>query len=232
MSIKCLIVDDETISRKILNRYVEKTDFLTLSHEATNGVEAANILLKEEADIDLIFLDIEMPEMTGMELMKSLDRSYQIVLTTSAEEYAVEAFEHTVIDYLVKPIEYSRFLKASIKAKENLEALKRSAEQRDDIFIKSESKLVRIAVSEINFVEALADYVIFNTTKGKFIVHYTMKGIEKRLPSSQFARVHRSFIVNTTKIEALEDMAIKILEKEIPIGASYKDSLYKNLNIL
>lgn len=232
MNIKCMIVDDETISRKILNRYVEKTDFLSLSHEMTNGVDAANILLKEEADIDLIFLDVEMPEMSGMELMESLGNSYQIVLTTSAEHYAVEAFEHRVVDYLIKPIEYSRFLKAAVKAKENLEALERDLEDQIDIFIKSESRLVRVQVDDINYVEALADYVIFNTEKGKFIVHYTMKGIEKRLPTSQFVRVHRSYIVNKSKIDNVEDMAIAIKEKSVPIGASYKENLYKGLNIL
>lgn len=232
MNVKCMIVDDEAISRKILNTYVEKTEFLSLSHEVTSGVEAANILLKEDADIDLIFLDIEMPEMSGIELMQSLDNSYQIVLTTSAERYAVEAFEHRVVDYLIKPIEYSRFLKAAVKAKENLKSLKQNIESQTDIFIKSESRLVRLRVDEINFVEALADYVIFNTEKGKFIVHYTMKGIEKRLPSSLFARVHRSYIVNKTKIENVEDMAIAIAEKSVPIGASYKENLYKGLNIL
>ena len=227
-----MIVDDEAISRKILNSYVEKTDFLSLSSEVTSGVEAANILLKEEADIDLIFLDIEMPEMSGLELMESLDNSYQIILTTSAERYAVEAFEHRVVDYLIKPIEYSRFLKAAVKAKENLESLRKDVENHSDVFIKSESRLVRLRVDEINYVEALADYVIFNTTKGKFIVHYTMKGIEKRLPASVFARVHRSYIVNKGKIENVEDMAIAIADKSVPIGASYKDSLYKGLNIL
>lgn len=227
-----MVVDDETISRKILSRYVEKTEFLTLSHELTNGIEASNILLKEEADIDLIFLDIEMPEMTGLELIESLDRSYQVVLTTSAERYAVDAFELNVIDYLVKPIEYPRFLKAALKARDNLDSLIKTSEGQSTIFIKSDSKLVKLDIEEINFVEALADYVIFNTTKGKFIVHYTMKGIEKRLSSNDFVRVHRSFIINTKKINALEDMNVTMTDKSIPIGASYKESLYKRLNIL
>jgi len=232
MNIKCMIVDDESISRKILNKYIQKTEFLSLSHELTNGLEAANILLKEEADIDLIFLDVEMPEMSGIELMESLDNSYQIVLTTSAETYAVEAFEHRVVDYLIKPIEYSRFLKAGVKARENLESMQKNLENQTEIFIKSESRLVRVKVDEINYIEALADYVIFNTLKGKFIVHYTMKGIEKRLPSTLFARVHRSYIVNKSKIDNVEDMIIAIGDKSVPIGASYKENLYKRLNIL
>jgi len=227
-----MVVDDEAISRKILTCYVEKTEFLSLDHEVTNGIEASNILLKEEADVDLIFLDIEMPEMSGLELIESLDRSYQVVFTTSAERYAVDAFEHNVIDYLIKPIEYSRFLKAALKAKDNLESLRKNSESQSTIFIKSESKLVKLDTSEINFIEALADYVIFNTVKGKFIVHYTMKGIEKRLPPNQFVRGHRSFIINSKKINALEDMNVTMTDKSIPIGASYEENLYKRLNIL
>ena len=170
--------------------------------------------------------------MTGLELIESLDRSYQVVFTTSAERYAVDTFELSVIDYLVKHIEYPRFLTAALKAKENLATLLKTSEGQSTIFIKSDSKLVKLDIEEINFIEALADYVIFNTTKGKFIVRSTMKGIEKRLSSSELVRVHRSFMINTKKINALEDMNVTMTEKSIPIGASYKENLYKRLNIL
>ena len=232
MEIKCMVVDDDPIARKLVRHFVEKTDFLTLNYELSNPVEAMNILVKEDADVDLIFLDIQMPEMTGIELMESLDKSYQIIFITSEEQYAARAYENSVVDYLVKPFEYPRFLKAASKGKENLEALLRFVEKQTHVFVKCDGRLVRVELSDLLYVEALADYVIFNTKKGKYIVHYTMKGIEKRLPSTSFARVHRSYIVNMNNIKHLEEMNITIEEKSIPMGASYKDKFMRKLNLL
>ncbi len=232
MELNCMVVDDELVSRSIVNRYIENTNFLNLQFECSNGIEAVNILQEPEADVDLIYLDIEMPEMSGMEFLQSIDRAQEIIVTTSAEDYAVKAFERSVTDYLVKPFEYSRFLKASVKAKDNIEALNRKNERQHDIYVKCDSKLIKIDLKDIFYIEALADYVIFVTNQGKHIVHYTMKGIEKRLPGSYFARVHRSYIVNTNKIENLQDLAININGKSIPIGASYKENFMERLNFL
>ncbi len=232
MELNCMVVDDELVSRSIVNRYIENTNFLNLQFECSNGIEAVNILQEPEADVDLIYLDIEMPEMSGMEFLQSIDRAQEIIVTTSAEDYAVKAFERSVTDYLVKPFEYSRFLKASVKAKDNIEARNRKNERQSDIYVQCDSKLIKLDLKDILYVEALADYVIFVTNHGKHIVHYTMKGIEKRLPGSYFARVHRSYIVNTNKIENLQDLAININDKSIPIGASYKEDFMERLNFL
>ncbi|MEQ8582324.1 MAG: LytTR family DNA-binding domain-containing protein [Marinoscillum sp.] len=233
MTLNCMIVDDDEMSRLLVSRFIEQTDFLNLTHVLDNTIEASNILVGEKNnDVDLVFLDVEMPEMTGLELSKSLKNTYPIIFITSKKEYAIEAFEDNVLDYLVKPIEYTRFLKSVIKAREEREKELKFAEMEDHIFVKSDSKLVRIPFENLFFVEALADYVIFNTLKGKFIVHHTMKGIEKRLPMSMFSRVHRSYIINRSKISNIEDFNISISDKVIPIGASYKDEFLSRVNML
>lgn len=225
-----MVVDDDEMSRSIIKHYIEKTNQLHLQHECQSAIEASNLL--KEGDTDIIYLDVEMPEMTGMDLIKTLEEDYEIIMITSAQEYAVEAFEKSVTDYLVKPVEYSRFIIATDKARKNIENLQKQNEKQKDIYVRSESKMIRMNLSDILYVEALADYVIFHTPNKKHIVHYTMKGIEKRLPSSYFRRVHRSYIVNTQKIEALEDNSIIIGSKIIPVGASYRDDFINGLNFL
>ena len=234
MALNCMVVDDDKMSRLVLGKFIEKTDFLTLSHDLETTKEASDILLGESAnDVDVVFLDIEMPGMTGLELVKSLQKAYNVILVTSKSEYATEAFEDAVADYLVKPVEYERFLKAANKVKENLEKEKILAEKEDHIYVKSDGKLYRLEYNNILFVEALADYVIFNTEVGrKHIVHHTMKGIEKRLPESIFSRVHRSYIINRNKINRIEDLQVFIGEKSFSIGASYKDGLMEKFNML
>ena len=229
-----MVVDDDKMSRLVINKFIEKTDFLTLSHDLDNTKEASDILLGESSnDVDVVFLDIEMPGMSGLELVKSLQKAYNVILVTSKKEYASEAFEDSVADYLVKPVEYERFLKAANKVRENLKKEQILAEREDHIYVKSDGKLYRLAYDNILFVEALADYVIFNTEVGrKHIVHHTMKGIEKRLPESIFSRVHRSYIINRTKINRIEDLQVYIGEKNFSIGASYKESLMEKFNML
>jgi DNA-binding LytR/AlgR family response regulator len=230
MLLNCMVVDDEPMSRNVVKLFIEKTDYLKLSHECTNAIDAANILRIE--DVDIIFLDVEMPEMSGLELVKTLNNSFEVILITSAVDYAVEAFENSITDYIVKPIEYGRFIKAVNKARNNIQAFRKKQEHHKDIFVKSDSRFVKIKLADILYIEALADYVIIKTEESKFIVHSTMKGIEKRLPVSFFARVHRSYIVNVEKIDLLEDISIVIKDKAIPIGASYKEDFMKRLNFL
>ncbi|MFY0608381.1 MAG: response regulator transcription factor [Cyclobacteriaceae bacterium] len=232
-TLNCMIVDDDEMSRLVVAKFIDQTDFLNLTHTIDNTIEASNILIGEKNnDIDLVFLDIEMPEMTGLELLKSLQDSYRIIFITSKKDYAIEAFEGNVLDYLVKPVEYTRFLKSAVKAREDRERDLQLAEQVDHLFVKSDSKQVRIPFSDLIYVEALADYVIFITSKGKFIVHHTMKGIEKRLPQSIFSRVHRSYIINRNKVSHIEDYNVFITDKVIPVGASYKDGFMTKLNML
>lgn len=231
MILNCLLVDDDPASRLIIRKFIEQTDFLSLNIEVDSSVAAANMLLDEKnSDIDLIFMDIHMPEMTGTELVKSLNNAYPVIFITSNKEHAIEAFEDNVLDYLVKPVEYSRFLKAVKKALEQREKELKYAEQENHIFVKSDSKFVRISYDELLFVEALADYVIFNSTKGKYIVHHTMKGIEKKLPISSFSRIHRSYIINRNHISFIEDLTVSIGTKMIPIGASYREKFLEKLN--
>jgi DNA-binding LytR/AlgR family response regulator len=226
---RCMIVDDDILSRSIIKHFIENTNFLTLAHSCESAIEAANILKTEQ--IDIMYLDVEMPEMTGLELLETLDKPVEVILITSAKDYAVEAFEYKVTDYLVKPIEYSRFLKASIKAKENIELFSKG-DSKDHFYIKTDSKIVKINFKDLLYIEALADYVIINTTSNKFIVHSTMKSLEQKLPLHDFVRVHRSYIVNVNKIESIEDLSINIDKKIIPIGASYKENFMSRLNFL
>lgn len=234
MALNCMVVDDDKMSRLVINKQIDKTDFLKLSYDLDNTKEASDILLGESSnDVDVVFLDIEMPGMSGLELVRTLQKAYNVILVTSKKEYALEAFEDNVADYLVKPVEYDRFLKAANKVRENLKREKLLAEKEDHIYVKSDGKLFRLAYDNILFVEALADYVIFNTEAGrKHIVHYTMKGIEKRLPESIFSRVHRSFIINRKKINKIEDVQVFIGEKNFAIGASYKEALMGKFNLL
>ncbi|MDO1449071.1 LytTR family DNA-binding domain-containing protein [Rhodocytophaga aerolata] len=227
----CLIVDDEDMSRSIVQHFVEQTNFLSLVQSCPDAIQAANVL--QQTPVDVLFLDIEMPHMSGMELVKSLQVKPQVIFITSRADYAVEAFEYNVTDYLVKPITYARFLKAVTKAKELFDAQQPVQLYAKDLYIKTDSKIVKIHLKDLLYVEALADYVMFYTANGsRHVVHSTMKGVEKRLSSGGFMRVHRSFIINIEKIESIEDLSIIINKKLIPIGASYKDGFLKKLNIL
>ena len=228
--IKCIIVDDDPMSLQVIKHFVEKTNFLELKEEFQSAIDASNYLMEE--NVDLIFLDIRMPEMTGMDLVKTLEDDYEIVLVTSETDHAIEAIEYNVTDYLVKPIEYNRFLKAAKKAKKNIENLINLNDNQKDIYVKSEARIVKIDLDDILYIEALADYVIINTSDKRHIVHSTMKGIEKKMPSKNFIRVHRSYIVNTDKIISMEDLNIKIGDKSIPIGASFKAAFMDKLNFL
>lgn len=214
----------------MVSKYVELTNFLHLTKECETAEDAIQVL--KEEDIDLIFLDIQMPGMSGMDLLRTFDNAYEVILITGVDTYAVQAFENKATDYLVKPFDYNRFLKAVQRAKENIENFRNKSEKFSDLYFKSDSRMMRVDFKDILFVEAMADYVVINTDKSKYIVHSTMKGIENRLPASIFARVHRSYIVNTFKIEFMEDMAIQIKAKNIPIGASYKEVFMERLNFL
>lgn len=230
MMLNCIVVDDDEMSRKVVVHFIEKTNFLQLTKEFDNGLDATRYL--DEEHVDIIFLDVQMPEMSGMDFINALEKDIDVILITSEQKYAVEAFEKKVTDYLVKPIEYSRFIQAAEKALKNVEIKRAASGQRKEFYVRADAKIVRISYEKILFVEALADYVIIQTEAKKHIVHFTMKGIASRLPEEEFVRTHRSYIVNLDKIEALEDNSILIGEKYIPIGASYKEALLDQLNFL
>lgn len=229
-NLNCLIVDDDPMSVKIIEKFVGQTDFLTLVTSCTDAFEASAVLKREK--IDLIFLDVEMPEMTGIELIESLQHKPQIVLITSKEDYAVDAFYHEVTDYIVKPPSYPRFLKAANRALSNLEERSVVDVKQDSLFVKVDSQLVSIKMDSINMVEARADYVTIHTDNKRYTVYSTMKGIEAKLPPEDFLRVHRSFIVNKNRIDTIEDNTLVMGQKLIPVGVTYRERFMKKLNLL
>jgi DNA-binding LytR/AlgR family response regulator len=233
----CIIIEDDPLSMRVVEEFVKRTDFLDLKHEFHDAVEAINTLNVSEEDIDLIFLDIEMPEMSGIEFLNTVKNPPLIIIISSQEKYALEAFEYEVTDYLLKPVTYSRFYKAVTKAQEQQKAQEATKQQEnDEIFIKKETALVRLKYNDILWVEAMENYIVINTFKQKFTIHFTMKSIMNQLPSDIFKRVHRSYIVNIKNIDRIEDNYI-ILQvdkgtKQIPIGKAYKERFMKEINLI
>lgn len=227
--IKTLIIDDEPLALDIIETYIEKIPDLELVAKCDNAIEANEILQKE--DIDLVFLDIQMPQMTGIELIKSLPNPPKFVFTTAYTEYAVEGFNLNAVDYLVKPIAFDRFFKAVNKAKEAMDPKTGATNSDDFFFVKADKKLIKIHFNEILYIEGLKDYVIIKKETGRVIALQTMKSLESKLPSDLFMRVHRSFIVGIDKIKAVIGNSIEIIEsgkpKSIPIGKNYKEDLIK-----
>ncbi len=226
----CIIVDDDEVSRMMIQNFVERTESLVLKAICINGLEGRKALLENQ--IDLVFLDIEMPKMSGLEMLESLEHIPQTIMTTSKKDFALEAYQFGVTDYLLKPVEYIRFLKAVNKVENNLKRQIFETQGSNDIYIKADGRVVRLKSNEIMFIEALSDYVIINTTDKKHVVHSTMKAIEKRLSIIDFVRVHRSYIVNIHKIDTIEDIGIIMPQKTIPVGASYKNDFLARLNFL
>lgn len=231
----CIIIDDDDLSRRVIEEFVKRTEYLTLTQSFSGPVEAINYL-KQGNEIDLIFLDIEMPEMSGIEFLTTLARPPQIIIVSSKEKYALEAFEYSVTDYLLKPVTYARFFKAVNKAFDVFANTRHDIDAEKEIFIKKNSSLVRLKYNDILWVEALENYVVINATTDKFTIHFTMKAIESQLPANRFKRVHRSFIVNISRIASIEDNSIIIKladgKKVIPIGKSYRDKLLKEINLM
>ncbi|RUT78922.1 LytR/AlgR family response regulator transcription factor [Ancylomarina longa] len=231
----CVVIDDDKLSRKVVESYIERTDFLTLGASYPSAIDAINNIKKNEP-VDLIFLDIEMPEMSGMEFLNSLSTPPQIIIISSKEQYALEAFEYDVTDYLLKPISYSRFFKAVSKANKRYKNSEAFVQDKSEIFIKSNSSLVRLNYHDILWIEALENYVVVNTYQEKYTIHFTMKAIEEKMPSARFSRIHRSYIVNLSKIELIEDNSVVIDteagSKSIPIGKSYRDKLMGDINLM
>ena len=231
----CIIIDDDELSRRVVDEFIGRTDFLNLTRSFSNAVEAINYI-KQGEEVHLIFLDVEMPEMTGIEFLNSLSHPPQVIIISSKEKYAIQAFDYSVTDYLLKPITYARFFKAVSKAYELFNKGRSLTDTDKEIFIKENSSLVRIKYNDILWVEALENYVVINTTNDKFTIHFTMKSIENQLPMVKFKRVHRSFIVNVSRITSIEDNSVVIkladTKKVIPIGKSYREKLLNEINLM
>ena len=231
----CIIVDDDKLSCKLLEGFVNKYSSLNLIGIYTDSVSARNELTKRH-DVDLIFLDIMMPEMDGFDFIGSLEYPPNIIIVSSTEDYAMKAFDFNVVDYLLKPITYSRFCKALDKTIRYFSRKEPVNSGDEEIFIKKGSSLVKLKLKEIIFVEALENYVTLTTNDEKFTIHFTMKAIENQLPSGVFIRVHRSYIINKSMIQAIKENSLDLIVgnnvKNIPVGKSFRDSLLNDINVM
>ncbi len=231
----CIIVDDDKISCKILEGYVNKSTSLNLIGIFNDSVDARNILTKRQ-DIDLIILDIQMPEMDGFDFIGSLDYPPNIIIVSAAEQYAVRAFDFNVVDYLLKPVSYGRFCKAIDKTIRYFSRKEAANTGDEEIFIKKGSSLVKLKLKDIIYIEALENYVTLTTHDDKFTIHFTMKAIENQLPSGIFIRVHRSYIINKSMIQTIKENSLDLIVgdtlKSIPVGKSFRDTLLNDINVM
>jgi DNA-binding LytR/AlgR family response regulator len=224
--IRCIIVEDETLAQQVIESHLRNTPQLELMGVCNNVMEAKNIL--ERIEIDLIFLDIQLPGMTGLNFLRSFPRSPMVILTTAYAEHALESYEFNVIDYLLKPISLERFTRAIGKLSNGrLSALtaKERENATDHIFIRSGSKFFKVNFSEILFIESMKDYLRIHTKEHKLVTHQTMSDMEKLLPTRQFLRVHKSFIVAIDHIKSIYGNTIEAGDASIPIGNSYKNNV-------
>lgn len=227
----CIIVDDDDMIRIDLEKRIADKPMLTLIGSFSSALDAAEIIMKEK--IDLVFLDIMMPGMTGIQFLKSLSSTHpQIIFITSEKQFAVEAFEYEVTDYIVKPVSDERFMKAIFRASEIFNASISSRDSNKYVFVRVDGNFVKIELAQILYIEALADYVMIYTTSGRYTVHLTMKTIESYLPGTSFARVHNSFIVNLEKISKVEDNMVIIEQKLIPVSRARFKPLINRLNLI
>ncbi|MCB0572141.1 MAG: response regulator transcription factor [Phaeodactylibacter sp.] len=237
--INVLIVDDEPLAQDVLETYIEKIPELHLVQKCSNALEA-NEALKNH-DVDLMFLDIQMPQLTGVDFLKTLTKPPLVVFTTAYPNYAIEGFELNALDYLLKPISLERFMKAVNKAIEQIELHSKEAAPApgeesgpDFIFVKADKKLVKVNFAEVVYIEGLKDYVIIRMENSRVITLQTMKSLEEKLPPGMFRRIHRSYIVNVNKIEAIVGNMVEVMEKNqakhLPIGKNYRDELLDLVN--
>jgi DNA-binding LytR/AlgR family response regulator len=233
MKINCIIVDDEPLARSVIKKYLIKLPSLRLIKECPNAVEAASVLHKNK--IDLIFLDIKMPELSGLEFLRTLPNPPLVIITTAFSEYALEGYEYSVVDYLLKPIAFERFLKAINKAIDKIVEGKDHSPDEDTlqkkkfIFLRSDKAEHKIDFSDILYIEGYGNFVKIHCTGKMLLVPETMIAIQNMLPVKNFVRVHRSFIVSLEKIEKLEGNSLKIKGKRIPVGKYYKKDFEEKL---
>jgi DNA-binding LytR/AlgR family response regulator len=233
---KCLIIDDEPLARELLESYIARVEELKLVKSCCNAIEAFTIL--QQKPVDLIFLDIQMPQLTGIELLKSLKNKPRVILTTAYRKYAFEAYDLDVVDYMLKPFSFDRFLRAMGK----IYQLKQPADLSTDegttiqsfdnayLYLKEDREMVKVYLTDILFIESLRDYVRVKTLKQEIISYQKISYLEQKLPGNKFIRVHRSFIVATDKVISFTPASVKIESTDIPIGRNYKHQALRVLN--
>ena len=221
MKLKCIITDDEPIARKGLQSYVERIDFLELVGVCEDAIQLNNQLKSQQAD--LLFLDIEMPYMTGIELLNSLSNPPKVIITSAYDEYAIKGYDLEVSDYLLKPISFERFLKAVNKVYDLLISSQTPVVQ-DYLFVKTNLKLEKIRFNDMRFIEGVENYVPIYTSDGKIITHTTLRTILQKLPPERFVQVHKSYLVNIDKIDSIEGNLLGIGKNKIPLSRTYKET--------
>jgi len=223
MKIKCIITDDEPMARKGLRGYIEKIDFLSLVGECEDAIQLNTMLKAQQAD--LIFLDIEMPEITGLELLANLKNPPKVIIVSAYEQYALKGYEFDVVDYLLKPVSFDRFLKSVNRVHNLLEAEQK--EKKDYIFVKSDKQFKKILLKDILFIESMENYVVIQTTSSKEVVYTTLKQIYESLPQDIFRQTHRSYIANLEKVIAIDGNQLIITPYKISVARNFRDEIYK-----
>lgn len=231
-TLRCIAVDDELLALDIVTDYIRKTPFLELVYSTNNVLDALQFV--EGGGADLVFLDIQMPQLNGLQFMKIIHGKARVILTTAYPQYALDGYEHDVVDYLLKPIAYDRFYKASQKALAAIRpsqpvpvAEKQASDTPGFIFVKTDNKMVKVQLSDILYVEGLKDYIAIQTGTEKIITLQNMKRMEKILPAPRFMRVHKSYIVSLEKTDTIERNRIFIGREVIPIGDTYRDAFFQ-----
>lgn len=228
MPIRVAIVDDEPLAIELLADYVQKTAGLVLTEATTEVFKALKMV--QEGNIDLVLLDVQMPQLTGIQFLKITGEKCNIILTTAYTEYALDGYEYNIIDYLLKPISYERFFKAieKVKTRQTVLPQERTNAEPDHLFIKSEYKLIRVKLNDITYIESLRDYIAIHTAgQGKIMSLESMNNMEELLPATRFTRIHKSYIIALDKIGYIEKNSVGIAGQVLPIGNTYKDNFSK-----
>jgi DNA-binding LytR/AlgR family response regulator len=230
MVLKTLVIDDEPLAQDIIRKYVEEIKSIEISGFCNDALEALEIINRQS--IDLIFLDINMPKLSGIEFLKTVIHSPLVILTTAYSDYAMEGYELNVLDYLVKPFSFIRFLKAVQKAEQQYSLLQKQEveENIESIFIKSNKKTYQVKFSEIVYIEGLGDYIKIFTEKTHLVTNIPMKKMEELLPKNEFIRIHKSYIVNHKKIIAIEGNMVEVANKKLAIGNNYRSDFFVSIS--
>jgi DNA-binding LytR/AlgR family response regulator len=233
MKLSCVIIDDEPLAIDVIARHISQTSFLALAQRFTNPVRAFEYL--SENRVDILFIDIQMPDLSGIELVHNLEYKPIIIFTTAFDKYALDGFKVDAVDYLLKPVDYPEFLKATEKAKQWISAKSKFSDLKTDkefLFIKSEYKIIRIDFNSIKYIEGMSEYVRIHREQNKSVMSLlSLKSLEDHLPEDQFMRVHKSFIINLKKISEIENNFIVCIDgKTIPVSKLYRDKLQEYVN--
>lgn len=224
--ISCIITDDEPYARKGLEGYVNKVSFLDLKESCEDAMALGSVLL--QSPVDLLFLDIQMPHISGIDFLQSIPNPPKVIFTTAYDQYAIQGFELDVLDYLLKPISFNRFIKAAYKAKDYFNSKILSEQHTAFVFLKVDGRLEKIKFDEILFISGLENYVSIQLLEKKIITHSTIKSLLERLPNGKFVQTHKSFIVAIDKVKSIDGNMLKVQTHEVPISRSLRDAVMSN----